>query len=63
MTPAPGNSRSEPLRLLQFTDLHLAPAPDGTVRGVATHRSFRGMAERYIRLLCTGYGVSAEYPA
>jgi len=41
MTPAPGSPAPRPLRLLQFTDLHLAPEPGGTVRGVATQRSFR----------------------
>ncbi len=43
MTPATGSRR--PLRLLQFTDLHLAPEPDGMVRGVATHESFRRCLE------------------
>jgi len=41
MTPPPGSPAPRPLKLLQFTDLHLAPEPDGTVRGVVTQRSFR----------------------
>ena len=45
MMPEPGSPRSQPLRLLQFTDLHLAPGPDGTVRGVATQRSFHRCLE------------------
>jgi Icc protein len=32
--------RSKPLRLLQFTDLHLSPDESGRVRGVATRESF-----------------------
>lgn len=32
--------RSKPLRLLQFTDLHLAPEESGRVRGIATHETF-----------------------
>jgi len=40
MMRSPGSPDPRPLRLLQFTDLHLAPEPGGTVRGVDTQRSF-----------------------
>ena len=45
MTASPDGARPRPLRLLQFTDLHLVPEPEGTVRGIATHRSFRRCLE------------------
>jgi Icc protein len=71
MTPSPGSPR--PLQLLQFTDLHLPPDPDGTVRGVATHRTFRRCLEHARRhqdppdaLLLTGDLVQDDaraYPA
>lgn len=41
MSPATGSPSPPPLRLLQFTDLHLTSAPEGEVRGVATQRTFR----------------------
>ena len=52
MTASPDGAR--PLRLLQFTDLHLAPEPGGTVRGVATHQSFRR---------CLDHARRHHYPA
>lgn len=41
MSPSTGSPPSPPLRLLQFSDLHLTGAAEGQVRGVATQRSFR----------------------
>ena len=52
MSPAPGNPA--PLRLLQFTDLHLTAEADGTVRGVATQDSFRR---------CLDHARRNHYPA
>jgi Icc protein len=54
MTSATGSPRPQPLRLLQFTDLHLAPGPEGTVRGMATHGSF---------LRCLEHARCHHYPA
>ncbi len=41
MTSAPrARPRSKPVRLLQFTDLHLCGEPDGRVRGIRTLETF-----------------------
>lgn len=53
MTPSSGSPAPPPLRLLQFTDLHLAPEPGDTVRGVATQRSF---------LRCLDHARRHHYP-